>query len=64
VGGDSLAPEHVADLLRARPGRELYLTYGLTQAGARVSTLSAHAEPGEILDVVVASHDGKHLLAA
>jgi len=26
--------------------------------------LSAHAEPGEILDVVVASHDGKHLLAA
>src|SRR5262249_54382620 len=45
VGGDALAPEHVADLLRARPGGELYLTYGLTQAGPRVSTLSAHAEP-------------------
>jgi acyl-coenzyme A synthetase/AMP-(fatty) acid ligase len=45
VGGDSLAPEHVADLLRARPGGELYLTYGLTQAGPRVSTLAAHAEP-------------------
>jgi long-chain acyl-CoA synthetase len=45
VGGDSLAPELVADLLRHRPGGELYLTYGLTQAGPRVSTLAAHAEP-------------------
>jgi len=45
VGGDSLAAEHVADLLRHRPGGELYLTYGLTQAGPRVSTLAAHAEP-------------------
>jgi acyl-CoA synthetase (AMP-forming)/AMP-acid ligase II len=45
VGGDSLAPEHVADLLGRRPDRELYLTYGLTQAGPRVSTLAAHAEP-------------------
>ena len=35
----------VADLLKLRPGRELYLTYGLTQAGPRVSTLAAHAEP-------------------
>jgi acyl-CoA synthetase (AMP-forming)/AMP-acid ligase II len=42
VGGDALAPEHVARLLRARPGRKLYLTYGLTQAGPRVSTLAAH----------------------
>jgi len=45
VGGDSLAPEHVAQLLRERPRGELYLTYGLTQAGPRVATLSAHAEP-------------------
>jgi acyl-CoA synthetase (AMP-forming)/AMP-acid ligase II len=45
VGGDSLAPEHVGELLRARPRGELYLTYGLTQAGPRVSTLAAHAEP-------------------
>jgi long-chain acyl-CoA synthetase len=45
VGGDSLAPAHVAELLRRRPGGELYLTYGLTQAGPRVSTLAAHAEP-------------------
>jgi threonylcarbamoyladenosine tRNA methylthiotransferase MtaB len=26
--------------------------------------LSAHAEPGQIVDVTVAGHDGKHLLAA
>jgi acyl-CoA synthetase (AMP-forming)/AMP-acid ligase II len=47
VGGDSLAPEDVAGLLARRPGGELYLTYGLTQAGPRVSTLAAHAEPPE-----------------
>ncbi len=45
VGGDSLAPAHVAELLRRRPEGELYLTYGLTQAGPRVSTLAAHVEP-------------------
>jgi acyl-CoA synthetase (AMP-forming)/AMP-acid ligase II len=45
VGGDSLAPEHVAALLQHRPGGELYLTYGLTQAGPRVATLAAHKEP-------------------
>jgi long-chain acyl-CoA synthetase len=45
VGGDAIAPEAVTRLLAARPGRELYLTYGLTQAGPRVSTLAAHAEP-------------------
>lgn len=45
VGGDSLAPEHVKELLARRPDGELYLTYGLTQAGPRVSTLAAHDEP-------------------
>ncbi len=45
VGGDTLAREDVSQLLRRRPGKELYLTYGLSQAGPRVSTLSAHAEP-------------------
>ncbi|MFD7102725.1 class I adenylate-forming enzyme family protein [Streptomyces celluloflavus] len=45
VGGDRLAPAEVADLLAARPSGELYLTYGLTEAGPRVSTLAAHAEP-------------------
>jgi long-chain acyl-CoA synthetase len=45
IGGDTLATQHVEELLRRRPGKELYLTYGLTQAGPRVSTLAAHAEP-------------------
>jgi acyl-CoA synthetase (AMP-forming)/AMP-acid ligase II len=45
VGGDALAVEQVEQLVRARPGRELYLTYGLTQAGPRVATLAAHREP-------------------
>lgn len=45
VGGDRIPEEHVEALLAARPGGELYLTYGLTEAGPRVSTLAAHAEP-------------------
>jgi acyl-CoA synthetase (AMP-forming)/AMP-acid ligase II len=45
VGGDMLPPDQVADLLLRRHGGELYLTYGLTQAGPRVSTLAAHNEP-------------------
>jgi acyl-coenzyme A synthetase/AMP-(fatty) acid ligase len=45
VGGDTLGSEDVSRLLEYRPGKELYLTYGLTQAGPRVSTLAAHTEP-------------------
>jgi long-chain acyl-CoA synthetase len=45
IGGDSLAREDVSRLLQRRPGKELYLTYGLTQAGPRVTTLAAHTEP-------------------
>ncbi|WP_328603286.1 acyl--CoA ligase [Amycolatopsis sp. NBC_00345] len=45
VGGDQLGAELVPPLLQAIPGGELYLTYGLTEAGPRVSTLAAHAEP-------------------
>lgn len=45
VGGDALDPDLVARLVDLRGGRELYLTYGLTQAGPRVSTLAAHSEP-------------------
>jgi acyl-CoA synthetase (AMP-forming)/AMP-acid ligase II len=47
VGGDQLTSEQVAALLAARPGGELYVTYGLTEAGPRVSTLAAHAEPAQ-----------------
>ncbi|MFD7668968.1 class I adenylate-forming enzyme family protein [Streptomyces sp. NPDC059788] len=45
IGGDHLHPAQVARLLAARPHGELYLTYGLTEAGPRVLTLAAHAEP-------------------
>jgi acyl-CoA synthetase (AMP-forming)/AMP-acid ligase II len=45
VGGDRLAATHVGALLATNPGLELYLTYGLTEAGPRVATLAAHAEP-------------------
>ncbi|NMO13927.1 acyl--CoA ligase [Pyxidicoccus fallax] len=45
VGGDALSSEHVARLLRQRPRGELYITYGLSEAGPRVATLAAHAEP-------------------
>lgn len=45
VGGQALAPARTADLLGRHSGLELYLTYGLTQAGPRVTTLAAHREP-------------------
>ncbi len=45
VGGDALPPVHAARLLADGCAQELYLTYGLTQAGPRVSTLAAHREP-------------------
>jgi long-chain acyl-CoA synthetase len=38
VGGAPLAVEDVERLLNLLAGRDLYLTYGLTQAGPRVST--------------------------
>ncbi|MEW6340658.1 MAG: class I adenylate-forming enzyme family protein [Paraburkholderia sp.] len=42
VGGDFLAPEHAAAFVQRYPGKELYLTYGVTEAGPRVSTGRAH----------------------
>ncbi len=45
VGGQALAPERTTALLRRNPLLELYLTYGLTEAGPRVTTLAAHREP-------------------
>lgn len=44
VGGDQLTERHVGELLALHHG-ELYLTYGLTEAGPRVATLAAHREP-------------------
>jgi acyl-CoA synthetase (AMP-forming)/AMP-acid ligase II len=45
VGGQALPPGHPALLLERNPGLALYLTYGLTEAGPRVTTLAAHQEP-------------------
>ncbi|WP_024802759.1 class I adenylate-forming enzyme family protein [Nocardia sp. BMG51109] len=45
VGGAALDPSYVRELLRHNARVELYLTYGLTEAGPRVSTLAAHREP-------------------
>lgn len=52
IGGDQLAAADVVELLRRAPDRELYLTYGLSEAGPRVSTLAAHAEPEKRLTSV------------
>ncbi|MEU7164305.1 class I adenylate-forming enzyme family protein [Streptomyces morookaense] len=46
VGGDRLAGAQVGELLALHDG-DLYLTYGLTEAGPRVATLAAHREPPE-----------------
>ena len=58
VGGDHLPADRVADLLKLRPNGELYLTYGLTQAGPRVSTLAAHCEPSTRYASVGRPHPG------
>ncbi|MGV9306209.1 class I adenylate-forming enzyme family protein [Nonomuraea sp. NPDC003727] len=58
VGGDALEPENARRLLRQASDLELYLTYGLTEAGPRVSTLAAHREPAERLSSVGRPLDG------
>jgi len=58
VGGDALEPDLVAQLVELRKGKDVYLTYGLTQAGPRVSTLAAHAEPSSRYSSVGLAHDG------
>jgi len=58
VGGDALAPELVARLVELRKEKDVYVTYGLTQAGPRVSTLAAHAEPSSRFSSVGLPHEG------
>ncbi|MFJ7152994.1 class I adenylate-forming enzyme family protein [Streptomyces sp. NPDC100445] len=45
VGGQALDPSYVSRLLKLNLELGLYVTYGLTEAGPRVSTLAAHREP-------------------
>lgn len=52
IGGDRVAPEEVKRLLNGPFSDELYITYGLTEAGPRVSVLPAHQAPVEAYDSV------------
>lgn len=52
IGGDLLSPEEVKSLLRKSFINELYITYGLTEAGPRISVLPAHIAPVETYDSV------------
>lgn len=45
VGGDATGHRDVERMLLAHPELELFLTYGLTEAGPRVSTLAVRKEP-------------------
>lgn len=52
IGGDRVSPEEVASLLSKPFIDELYITYGLTEAGPRVSVLPAHTAPVDSYDSV------------
>jgi len=58
VGGQSVPAQTSRRLLERNPGLELYLTYGLTEAGPRVSTLAAHREPEHRLESVGRALEG------
>jgi acyl-CoA synthetase (AMP-forming)/AMP-acid ligase II len=52
IGGDRIGRDYVKALLALLPGKEIYLTYGLTQAGPRVFTLAAHSCNPELLETM------------
>jgi long-chain acyl-CoA synthetase len=52
IGGDRVSPDEVTSLLSKPFINELYITYGLTEAGPRVSVLPAHDAPVEAYDSV------------
>jgi long-chain acyl-CoA synthetase len=58
IGGDRFSPEDVASLLNKPFVNELYITYGLTEAGPRVSLLPAHIAPVEAYDSVGMAFSG------
>lgn len=58
IGGDRVSPEDVMSLLSKSFINELYITYGLTEAGPRVSVLPAHAAPVETYDSVGRAFSG------
>jgi long-chain acyl-CoA synthetase len=52
IGGDRVLPEEVTKFLSNSSIEELYITYGLTEAGPRVSVLPTHLAPPEAYDSV------------
>lgn len=52
VGGDQISRSEVSSLLHDVAVKELYVTYGLTEAGPRISVLPAHSSPLEAFDSV------------
>jgi long-chain acyl-CoA synthetase len=52
IGGDRFSAEDVMSLLNKPFINELYITYGQTEAGPRVSVLPAHTAPIEAYDSV------------
>jgi acyl-CoA synthetase (AMP-forming)/AMP-acid ligase II len=52
IGGDRVSRAEVTSLLSKPFINELYITYGLTEAGPRVSVLPAHTAPVEAYDSV------------
>lgn len=58
IGGDRVSPQDVASLLSRPFINELYITYGLTEAGPRVSVLPAHIAPVETHDSVGMAFSG------
>jgi acyl-CoA synthetase (AMP-forming)/AMP-acid ligase II len=58
IGGDRVSADEVKRLLSKPFIHELYITYGLTEAGPRVSVLPAHSAPVEAYDSVGMSFSG------
>lgn len=58
IGGDRVSSEEVMSLLGKPFINELYITYGLTEAGPRVSVLPAHSAPAETYDSVGLAFSG------
>lgn len=58
IGGDRVSPEEVMSLLSKSYINELYITYGLTEAGPRVSVLPAHLAPVEAYNSVGQAFSG------
>ncbi len=58
IGGDRVTRDEVRRLLSSASLREVYVTYGLTEAGPRVSVLPAHQAPAEVHDSVGLAFNG------